>query len=171
MASCPPRLGTTAETWTPRFTSSRPIIRVALPKPPYFPQANISTQIKQTCIIGYIDFNLLEIVSASSINPPVKLRNSVRQNRSKENARATSGLISNADIMIKKLTFGMLIPPANVRGVSEASKKTDLIQPRLAIEISIPTERAMNIYEIRLTRSDKISAPTSVDNSLSVKSA
>jgi hypothetical protein len=27
-----------------------PILRVARPKPPYFPQANISTAIKQICI-------------------------------------------------------------------------------------------------------------------------
>ncbi len=47
---CPSRLGTTANTSSPRFTSSRPIRRVARPNPPNLPQAKISTQIKQILI-------------------------------------------------------------------------------------------------------------------------
>ena len=45
--ACPGRRGTTAYTSTPRLANSAPIVRVARPKPPYFPQAKISTLIKQ----------------------------------------------------------------------------------------------------------------------------
>ncbi|MDX9820091.1 MAG: hypothetical protein RBT16_14365 [Desulfococcus multivorans] len=48
---CPFLLGTTAQTSTPRRTSSRPMVRVALPNPPYFPQAKISVLIKQIFIL------------------------------------------------------------------------------------------------------------------------
>jgi hypothetical protein len=47
---CPFLKGTTAHTSIPRFTSSLPMVRVALPNPPYFPHANISTLIKHIFI-------------------------------------------------------------------------------------------------------------------------